>query len=175
MLWKKLAVVLGAVGVVALLAYGLTRNPRDFPSPLVDRKAPEFSLTLFDGRKITLEELKGKPVVVNFWASWCIPCREEAPWLEAAWRKYKKRGVVFLGINIQDRKANARAFIKEFGITYLNGVDPRGKISIDYGVYGVPETFFLDRQGKIAYKHLGVTSPSLLEEKIAEILSEGGV
>jgi cytochrome c biogenesis protein CcmG, thiol:disulfide interchange protein DsbE len=154
--WIRLALVAVIVGaVVGLLAYGFTRDPRHISSPLVGRQAPSFTLTLFDGKAIRLEDLRGKVIFLNFWASWCVPCRAEAKTLEAAWKKYKDRGVVFLGVNIQDKEEDARDFIQEFGITYMNGIDKAGKIGIDYGVWGIPETFFIDHGGRITYKHVG--------------------
>ena len=100
---------------------------------MLAKPAPYFTLTLFDGGKQNSKDLLGKAVLVNFWASWCVPCRAGARALEAAWQKYKDRDVVFLGVNIQDKEEDARAFIKEFGITYLNGRDENGKIAMDYG------------------------------------------
>jgi thiol-disulfide isomerase/thioredoxin len=120
--WLRLGFTAAAVGAVtALLAYGFSRDARYIQSPLVARQAPSFTLTLFDGKMIRLEDFRGKAVLINFWASWCIPCRAEAPALESAWQTYKDRGVVFIGVNIQDKEENARAFMKEFGVTYLNG------------------------------------------------------
>ena len=94
--------------------------------------------------------------------------------LEEAWQKYQDKGLVFIGVNIQDREEDARAFMREFNKSYPNGPDPRGKISIDYGVYGVPETFFIDKEGKIAYKHVGAVTPQLLKDKIEELLRGPG-
>jgi thiol-disulfide isomerase/thioredoxin len=109
--WIKLGlVVVAAGGMIGLLAYGFTRDARYIQSPLVARQAPQFTLTLFDGKEIRLEDFRGKAVVINFWASWCIPCRAEAPALESAWQKHKERGVVFLGVNIQDRKRGRTRF-----------------------------------------------------------------
>ncbi len=153
--WKVLLVVATIGGLVALLAYGFTTNPRAIPSILTGRPAPEFSLRLFDGRTVRLSDFRGKVVFLNFWASWCPPCRAEAPLLEQAWQRYKDQGVVFLGVDIQDREEDARRFIQEFGITYMNGRDGNSRIAIDYGVYGIPETFFIDREGRITYKHIG--------------------
>ena len=169
--WVRLAVA-GVIvgGVIGLLAYGFTRDARYIQSPLVAKKAASFTLTLFDGKGIRLEDFHGKAALINFWASWCIPCRAEARVLESAWQKYKDRGVVFLGINIQDREDDARAFMKEFGITYLNGRDESGKIAIDYGVWGIPETFFLDPQGRITYKHAGELTAPIVEAKLDEAL-----
>jgi cytochrome c biogenesis protein CcmG/thiol:disulfide interchange protein DsbE len=134
-------------------------------------------LTLFDGKVIRLEDFRDKVVFLNFWASWCVPCREEAKTLEAAWQNYKDRGVVFLGIDIQDKEEDARAFMKEFGITYLNGRDASGKIAVDYGVWGIPESFFIDGQGKITYKHVGqIGAPTItakLDEALRGIVSAG--
>jgi cytochrome c biogenesis protein CcmG/thiol:disulfide interchange protein DsbE len=148
---------------------------------LVAKPAPSFASTLFDGAALNSKDLLGKTVLVNFWASWCVPCRAEAWALEAAWQNYKHRDVVFLGVNIQDKEEAARSFLKEYGITYLNGPASTGKITIDYGVWGIPETFFLGRHGRITYKHAGELrvpviarnwmrrSKALLARKIREI------
>src|SRR5919109_5019640 len=169
--WIKLGLVLAvAGGVIGLLAFGFTRDARYIRSPLVAKQASSFTLTLFDGKTIRLEDLRGKVVLLNFWASWCVPCRLEAEALEAAWKKYKDRGVVFLGVNIQDQEDKARAFIEEFGITYLNGRDTSGKIAVEYGVWGIPETFFIEAQGRLTYKHAGELRAPIIAAKLDEAL-----
>jgi cytochrome c biogenesis protein CcmG/thiol:disulfide interchange protein DsbE len=162
------AVLVPAVAVLALLAYGFTREPRYLESPMLGRPAPAFELALFDGGRFRLEAARGKVVFVNFWASWCPPCRAEAPALETAWRKLKDEGVVFVGINTQDEEAAARAFLDEFGISFVNGRDVGGRIAIDYGVWGLPEAFIIDAEGRVTYKHVGTLSPAMLAAKIDE-------
>ena len=165
------AVILPAVAVLALLAYGFRMDTRYIPSPLIGKSAPLFTLALFDGTVLRLADLRGKVVFVNFWASWCVPCREEAPALEAASRMYSSRDVVFVGINIQDKEPDARAFLEEFAITYPNGVDHGSKIAVDYGVYGIPETFVIDRAGRIAYKQIGAMSPPTISAVLDQTLA----
>jgi len=171
MLWKRLLVPLFILPFIALLAYGLTKDPRTIPSPLVRKEAPPFTLNLLDGGVLRLDDLRGKVVLVNFWASWCFPaCWNEAPRLEAAWERYRDRGVMIVGIVYQDSEQNAREFIRRFGKTYPNGLDRRSRIAIDYGVYGVPETFFIDREGRIAHKHTGELTEEVLARQIEELL-----
>lgn len=113
-------------------------------------------------------------MVVNFWASWCYPaCYEEAPVLESGWREYRDRGVVFVGVNIQDTEPKAREFLSLFNHTFPNGPDPRGLISVDYGVYGVPETFFIDRTGTIRAKQVGAVTEAVLRQKLEPLLKDG--
>lgn len=170
-IWKKLSLLLGIIPILVLLAYGFKTNPREVPSPLVAHPAPPFTLSLFDGGGTSLDQLRGRPIVLNFWASWCFPsCYEEAPALEAAWRTYRDRGVVVAGVDIQDREADGRAFIERFKLSFPNGPDVQGKISIDYGVYGVPETFFISKDGTIHYKHVGALDMKVLQAKIEEML-----
>jgi cytochrome c biogenesis protein CcmG/thiol:disulfide interchange protein DsbE len=170
-LWIRVVLVIVIVGgVAALLAYGFSRDVRYIHSPLIAKQAPGFSLILFDGKTITLEDLRGKVVLLNFWASWCVPCRAEAQSLEEAWKQYKDRGIVFVGVNIQDQEDKARAFMEEFGISYPNGRDSAGKIAIDYGVWGIPETFVIDRQGRITYKHAGAMAKPLITVKLEQAL-----
>lgn len=154
--------------MIGLLAYGFTTDPRAVPSTITGKLAPDFSLTLFDGRSIRLSDFRGKVVFLNFWASWCPPCRAEARLLEAAWRLAKDRDVVFLGVNIQDTEEGARRFIQEFDVTYPNGRDAGSRIAINYGVYGLPETFFIDREGRITYKHIGALGAETLGRKLVE-------
>lgn len=169
--WRRLLVAtVIVIPLIWLLAYGFTRDARYIQSPLIGRQAPEFTLALFDGNNISLKDLRGKAVLVNFWASWCLECRVEAPGLEAAWRKHRGENVVFLGVNIQDKEEEARTFIKEFGLTYVNGRDPRQRIAVNYGVWGIPETFFLDPEGRITYKHVGAIEPGTITAKINEAL-----
>jgi cytochrome c biogenesis protein CcmG/thiol:disulfide interchange protein DsbE len=171
MSWKKWLIPLASVPVILLLAYGFRTDPKAIPSPLVQKAAPDFRLKTFGGGEISLADLKGKPVIVNFWASWCYPaCYEEAPLLEATWRKYKERGLMVVGVDIQDKEANALEFMRRFGFTFPNAPDPGSKVSIDFGVYGVPETFFVDRQGRIAYKHVGALTPTLVEAQVYALL-----
>ncbi len=169
-LGKYAMVLVPAVGLIGLLAYGFSRDPRDIRSPLLGRPAPPLSLTLFDGSRFVLAQQADKVVVVNFWASWCLPCRDEAPLLEAAWVAYRERGVVVVGVNFQDAEPAARAFLGEFGLTYPNGPDAGGRIAIGYGVYGIPELFVIGRDGRIAYKHIGAIGGTVLVAKVEEAL-----
>jgi cytochrome c biogenesis protein CcmG/thiol:disulfide interchange protein DsbE len=154
--------------VLWLLAFGFTRDARYINSPLLAKQAAPFTLTLFDGGQVKLEDLRGKAVFLNFWASWCAPCRAEAKDLEAAWQRIKHRDMIFLGIALQDREQDARAFLDEFNITYANGLDDSGKIAVDYGVWGIPESFFIDPQGRITYKHVGGIRAAMVSAKLEE-------
>ena len=170
-LFVAAGVLLPALAVLALLAYGFTREPRYIESPIVGRPAPGFALTLFDGRTVQLEDFRGKVVFVNFWASWCPPCRVEAPMLEAMWRQLQEPDVLFLGVNTQDEEPGARAFIQEFGITFPNGRDPNGRIAIEYGVWGLPEAFIVDPVGRIAYKHTGPLTQTVIDQQIRPLVA----
>jgi cytochrome c biogenesis protein CcmG, thiol:disulfide interchange protein DsbE len=172
---KKLLILFSALPLLALLAYGLTRDPRSIPSPLVGREAPAFALELFDGDTFALANQRGRVVVINIWSSWCIPaCYNEAPALEAGWKRYREREVVFLGVNYQDRQAAARDFLGRFRHTFPNGPDVGSKVAIAYGVYGVPETFFIDRDGRIAHKHVGEITFDILVQQIERLLNGAG-
>ncbi len=162
-----------AVGFLGLLVWGmLNKQPITGLSGVtrVNRAAPDFTLTTFKGTTISLQDLRGKPVVINFWASWCPPCRVEAPLIERTWRAYKKRGLIFLGVNIQDRKEDALNYIREFAITYPNGPDPTGEISIDFGVSGLPVTFFVSSKGEVVRRWVGAIEKSALISAIEEIM-----
>jgi cytochrome c biogenesis protein CcmG/thiol:disulfide interchange protein DsbE len=169
--WRWL-LPLAAVPVLALLAYGFRLNPRDVPSPLVGRPAAPFTLGAFDGGAVDLAALRGKVVVLNFWASWCYPaCYEEAPVLERGWRAYRDRGVVVVGVDIQDKDEAALKFIRDFRLTFANAPDRTGKVSVDYGVYGVPETFFIDREGRIRTKHVGAVTDEVFRQSVEPLLA----
>lgn len=163
-------VIAPAAAVLALLGYGFSREAKYIPTPLIAAPAPSFTLPRFDGGEIALDHFKGKVVFLNFWASWCPPCRAEARMLEAAWRQYRDQDVVFIGANIQDEQPAARAFLEEFGITYPNVIDRGSRIAIAYGVWGLPETFIIDRQGRITYKHVGALGWTTVTAKIEEAL-----
>jgi cytochrome c biogenesis protein CcmG/thiol:disulfide interchange protein DsbE len=167
------AIPLAVVPVLVLLAYGFRTDPRAIPSPLIGKPAAAFALRTFEGAPVSLEALRGRVIVLNFWASWCYPaCYEEAPALERAWRAYRDRGVVLVGINIQDKEEPARRFLAQFGHTFPNAPDPAGRVSVDYGVYGVPETFFIDRAGRVRGKHVGAVTDALLKKHIEALLEE---
>jgi len=167
------AIPLAVVPVLVLLAYGFRTDPHDIPSPLVGKPASPFALTAFDGKPVALDALKGQVVIVNFWASWCYPaCYEEAPSLERAWQTYKDRGLVVVGVNFQDKEEPAKRFLTQFGHTFPNAPDPAGRVSVDYGVYGVPETYFIDRKGRLRFKQVGPVSDELLKREIETLLAE---
>lgn len=171
--WGRWAIPLAAIPVIVLLAYGFRTDPRAIPTPLVGKPAAAFRLKTFDGPEISLEGLRGRVVVVNFWASWCYPaCYEEAPVLERGWRAYKDRGVMLVGINIQDKEEPARRFLAQFNHTFPNAPDPAGRVSVDYGVYGVPETFFIDRAGRIRAKHVGAVTDAIFSANVDRLLAE---
>ena len=118
--------------------------------------AKNFTLESVDGTtKVSLEDFREKPVVINFWASWCGPCKEEIPLFEKTWKKYKDKDVVFVGIDVMDDRNNAEEFLKDQGITYINLYDSSGEVSNKYGVIALPATFFLDKKGKIVVKNYG--------------------
>jgi len=157
------------LAVLGLLAWGLKKVQA---GPVQNGLAPDFTLRGFDGRTATLSELRGQVVIINFWASWCPPCREEAAYLEQTWRKYLDLGVVFIGVDYADTDKEALAYIAEFDITYLNGPDIGTRISQAYNIQGVPETFFVDKKGQLRGVHIGPLYPPQLDDKIDELLAE---
>jgi cytochrome c biogenesis protein CcmG/thiol:disulfide interchange protein DsbE len=167
--WRRLVITLLIIApILALLAFGFTRDARYITSPLLAKPAAPFTVTLFDGKKLTSDDLRGKAVFLNFWASWCPPCRAEARELEAAWQKVKDKNMVFIGVALQDTDQNSLEFLKEFNVTYPNGKDASGKIGVDYGTWGIPESFFIDPQGRITYKHVGGIRAALVIAKLEE-------
>jgi len=152
--------------LVGFLAAGLKLDPREIPSPLVGKPAPAFDLPVLlqPDKRFTPEDMHGKVWLLNVWASWCVSCREEHPVLV----ELSKKGLMpILGLNYKDKSDDARRWLAQFGNPYqLSAVDADGRIGIDYGVYGVPETYLIDGNGVIRYKQIGPVTPALLEEKI---------
>jgi cytochrome c biogenesis protein CcmG/thiol:disulfide interchange protein DsbE len=180
-----LAALVLVAGFVALLGYGLVATEpnetignrlaagRPAPAPGFDlpvlsrgsSKDPRLARALADGR-LGLGELRGGPVVVNFWASWCPPCRTEAPRLERAWRRHGRDGVVFVGLNMQDVTDDARAFLEQFDVRYPNVRDGSDAVARDWGVTGLPETFFVDRRGRVVGRVIGAIDSRQLRDGI---------
>jgi cytochrome c biogenesis protein CcmG/thiol:disulfide interchange protein DsbE len=163
------AAFLGVFSLLGLLGWGLVRSSN---GPVNSGPAPDFTLTSFDGQTVTLSDLRGQAVIINFWASWCPPCREEAAYLERTWREYQGQGVVFIGVDWVDTEKEALAYIDEFDITYFNGPDLGTRIAQAYRIRGVPETFFVDKSGRLRGVKIGPLYPPELEDKIEELLSE---
>ena len=162
---------LGVFFVMAVfLGIGLTLNPREVPSPLIGKPVPEFSLPPVQGRTLGLAtaDLKGQVALVNVFASWCVACREEHPLL----LDLAKKGIVPIhGLNYKDKPADAQGWLDELGDPYTRtGADISGRVAIDWGVYGVPETFVVDRNGVIAYKQIGPVTPKVLEDTILPLV-----
>lgn len=155
--------------IVALLAFGLTRNPRELPFVLEGKQAPDFSLQTLEGKTVTLQSFAGKPLVINFWATWCGPCFYEHAILKEARETYEKEGIKFLGVVYQDQKENVIQFLKELGEPFLVLLDPKSQMAISYGVGGVPETFFVDAQGIIRNKFQGALTTLYLDLQIENL------
>ncbi len=154
--------LLTSVALVGVLALGILRPTTAAPSVLIGRPAPAFTLVALDGRSVSLADLRGQLVLVNFWASWCTPCREETPLLEATSREFDARGLRVLGVVYQDSADAARAFEASYGLTYPSLMDPAGRTAIDYGVLGIPESFLVDAIGVIRDRQIGpYTEPEL--------------
>jgi cytochrome c biogenesis protein CcmG/thiol:disulfide interchange protein DsbE len=169
----KSSILLGILLILFLLGYAVFGNKVFIkPSPIVGQEASDFTLELFNGQKIRFSDLKGRAVLLNFWASWCIPCRDEAPALEASWKKYKNMPVAFIGVNVWDDKDSALLYLNEFGGEYINGIDPKGEISVEYGVGGVPETFFIDESGKIVDKYTGPLTEEMIDSFLGKAISQ---
>jgi cytochrome c biogenesis protein CcmG/thiol:disulfide interchange protein DsbE len=170
---KRLLIALGAFGLlVLLLAIGLSLNPREVPSPLIGKAAPTFSLPRLDrpAEKLSPEALRGQVWMLNVWASWCAPCREEIPVLMALART---KTVPIYGLNYKDKRDDALALLARFGDPYVaSAIDADGRIGIEYGVYGVPETYVIDRAGVIRLKHVGPVTREIVEKKIMPVITQ---
>jgi cytochrome c biogenesis protein CcmG, thiol:disulfide interchange protein DsbE len=177
-LWVQIVIWVFLIGLLAIVAMGLRRAQQGTVQP--GQKIESFSLPLFSGyeldgqNEIKLENLRGKVVVLNFWASWCKPCEQEAAEMQAAWKEYEPTGkVVFLGADYVDTEPNARVYLKKFGITYANGPDLATKISQYFRIKGVPETYFIDQEGVLRYVQVGpFSSADQIRTQIDALLSE---
>lgn len=157
------------VALIALAILGLALIEANRSRPAVGTLAPDFTLETLDSEVITLSELRGNVVLINFWASWCVPCKEEAPALEALWRQYKDQDVVFLGIDWADPENLAREYLEDFDITFPNGRDLGEKIGDLYKISGVPETYLVDQNGVIDRFYMGPINFNDLRARLAAL------
>jgi cytochrome c biogenesis protein CcmG, thiol:disulfide interchange protein DsbE len=160
------------VALVVLLGSGLKLDPREVPSPLVGKLAPAFSLPQLDRpeAKVSQQDMLGKVWLLNVWASWCVSCRDEHPVL----LEFAKTGVVpVVGLNYKDQRSEGLRWLSQFGNPYkVSAFDSDGRVGIDYGVYGVPETFVIDKRGFVRYKQIGALTPEAIQKKILPLVKE---
>ena len=166
-------VVLGVAAFTLPLLFGLTRDPRVTASPLVGHRAPEFALPPLDGsHAVSLSDLKSRVVVVNFWASWCLECRQEHEALAAAWARYRDRGVVLVGIPFQDTRSESLRYLAEVGGDWPQLDDGGDRVALDYGVTGVPETVLIAPDGTVAFRWVGPITYEDLSARIDGLLAK---
>lgn len=174
--WSMIALWLAVIAILAVLAWGLLNATAGRPE--VGQAAPDFTVEFFNGYEwdarpvADLSDMRGRPVVLNFWASWCVECRYETDVLEQTWLKYRDDGVVFLGVAYADVEPNSIAYMKEFGVTFPHAPDLGTDISQDYEITGVPETFFIDKDGVIRHVQIGAVDEQLLDTIIPQMLAE---
>ena len=158
--------------LIVFLAIGLGRDPHEVPSPLINKAAPSFRLPQLrePAKSFSADDMKGKVWLLNVWASWCVSCREEHPLLI----EYAKSGVVpIIGLNYKDKREDALSWLGELGDPYtLSASDADGRVGIDYGVYGAPETYLIDKSGVIRFKQIGAVTPDVWQKKIMPMAQE---
>jgi cytochrome c biogenesis protein CcmG/thiol:disulfide interchange protein DsbE len=166
--WWIVPALVAALAVIGILGVGMLNRDR---AQVLSGPAPDFTLTTFDGQEVTLSELQGKPVIINFWASWCVECDKEMTLLEQIHQKYEGE-VIMLGVAYSDVEPKAREYLAQYDITYMAGQDLGSRISDAYRIKGVPETFFIDREGNVHYLKIGPIEEPELEGIIGQLLSE---
>ena len=174
----KLLIILAIAGLIlALVVAGVlltqknTKNEFSSKSSLEAKEpVPNFTLSTIDGKDFHFSDYKGKPILINFFASWCLPCREEMPVLEKIVREYGPKGVVFLGIAVDDTEEKMKDFIAKYGVTFPVGLDKTAAIQKSFGIYGIPTTYFIDKQGVINYFHSGSVTEELLQHELDKLL-----
>jgi cytochrome c biogenesis protein CcmG/thiol:disulfide interchange protein DsbE len=152
----RIAVVVAILGLVVTLALAFRRDPHDIKTGTIGKPAPVFTLDRLDGSgKVALADLSGKVVVMNFFASWCLPCTQENPALVRVYERYRASDVVMLGVNYQESRDNGLAYVARMGMGWTTVADDDGRVALSYGVFGPPETFFIGPDGVIAGRHIG--------------------
>lgn len=163
-------VIVALVALIVVLALGFRRDPKDIRSAAVGKPAPAFDLAALDGTgRVSLAQYRGKVVVVNFFASWCVPCREEHPALVRVWERYRTSDVVLIGVLYQDSVESGREFVRRLGTTWPTAIDDDGRTALGFGVFGIPETFFIGPDGIIAGRHIGQIDEDTLVRGIETI------
>ena len=174
--WSTVLIWTGIIALLALFGWGLINANEGRPTD--GATAPNFEMQFFDGYQwkdletASLEDMRGQVVILNFWASWCVECRVEADLLENTWRQYRDQGVVFLGVAYVDSEPKSMAYLEEFGITYPNAPDLGSAISNEYKITGVPETFFIGKDGQVADFVLGPVNATVLQNQIQTLLAQ---
>ena len=169
----RATIVIALIGLVVVLAFGFRRDPQDIRTGTVGRPAPAFDLERLDAPgRVRLADLSGKIVIVNFFASWCVPCKEEAPALVRVWERYRKADVVFVGIVYQDSPQAAKEFHDRLGQTWPIAMDDNARTSLAFGVFGIPETYFIGKDGVIAGRRIGAIDEATLIRGIEELRSK---